>query len=194
MSEDRIGVFICHCGTNIAGPVDCRRVGEAIAETGVALVREHPYMCTGGQAQIISDIHEYNLGKIVVAACSPRVHEETFRSVCAVGAINPYLMEMVNIREQCSWCHTSSVDAATRKAIDLVRMAIEKVRLNEPLIPLRVPMTKKVLVIGGGISGIEAGLQLADLGHKVVLIEKGPTIGGKMAQLNKIFPDQNCSP
>ena len=194
MSEDRIGVFICHCGTNIAGPVNCRRVGEAIAQTGVALVREHPYMCTGGQAQIISDINEYNLGRIVVAACSPRIHEETFRSVCAVGGINRYLMDMVNIREQCSWCHASSVDAATQKAIDLVRMAIEKVKLNEPLIPLRVPMTKKVLVIGGGISGIEASLQLADLGHKVVLVEKSSTIGGKMAQLNKIFPDQNCSP
>jgi heterodisulfide reductase subunit A len=194
MSEERIGVFICHCGTNIAGPVDCRRVSEAIAETDVALVREHPYMCTGGQAQIISDIDEYSLDRIVVAACSPRVHEETFRSVCTVGDINPYLMEMVNIREQCSWCHATDVDDATQKAVDLVRMGIEKVRLNQPLIPLEVPMTKKVLVIGGGIAGIETSLQLADLGHKVVLVEKGPTIGGKMAQLNKIFPDQNCSP
>jgi heterodisulfide reductase subunit A len=151
-------------------------------------------MCTGGQAQIVSDIDEYSLDRIVVAACSPRIHEETFRSVCAVGAINPYLMEMVNIREQCSWCHAFGGDDATRKAIDLVRMGIEKVRLNRPLIPLEVPMTKKVLVIGGGIAGIEASLQLADLGHQVVLVEKGSTIGGKMAQLNKIFPDQNCSP
>jgi heterodisulfide reductase subunit A len=103
-------------------------------------------------------------------------------------------MEMVNIREQCSWCHAFGGDDATRKAIDLVRMGIEKVRLNRPLIPLEVPMTKKVLVIGGGIAGIEASLQLADLGHQVVLVEKGSTIGGKMAQLNKIFPDQNCSP
>jgi heterodisulfide reductase subunit A len=194
MPEDRIGVFICHCGTNIAGPVDCRRIGEAISETDVALVREHPYMCTGGQAQIISDINEYHLDRVVVAACSPRIHEETFRSVCTVGAINPYLMEMVNIREQCSWCHVGQTDEATQKAVDLVRMGIEKVRLNEPLTPLQVPMTKKVLVIGGGIAGIEASLQLAELGHRVVLVEKGPTIGGKMAQLNKIFPDQNCSP
>ncbi len=194
MADDRIGVFICHCGTNIAGTVDCYRVNEAIATNGVALVREHPYLCTGGQAQIISDIEEYELNRIVVAACSPRIHEETFRTVCMVAGVNPYLMEMVNIREQCSWCHALEADEATQKAIDLVRMAIEKVKLNEPLTPIQVPMTKKALVVGGGISGIEASVQLADLGHKVILVEKGPTIGGKMAQLNKIFPDQNCSP
>ncbi len=194
MSDDRIGVFICHCGTNIAGPVNCRSLTEAIAQTGVAHVREHAYMCTGGQAQIVSDIDEYNLNRIVVAACSPRIHDETFQSVCADGDINPYLMEMVNIREQCSWCHAQNIDEATGKAIDLVRMGIEKVKLNEPLFPLQVPMTKKALVIGGGIAGIQASLQLADLGHKVILVERGSTIGGKMAQLNKIFPDQNCSP
>jgi heterodisulfide reductase subunit A len=104
------------------------------------------------------------------------------------------MMEMVNIREQCSWCHTHEPDAATQKAIDLVLMGIEKVKLNKPLMPIEVPMTKRALVIGGGISGIEASIQLADLGHKVILVERGPTIGGKMAQLNKIFPDQNCSP
>jgi heterodisulfide reductase subunit A len=194
MSDDRIGVFVCHCGTNIAGPVDCYKVSEAVAGTGVALVREHSYMCTGGQSQIFSDIKEYGLNRIVVAACSPRIHEETFRTVCAVAGLNPYMMEMVNIREQCSWCHTYEPDEAAQKAIDLIRMGIEKVKLNEALIPLQVPMTKKALVIGGGISGIEASLQLADLGHEVILVEKGPTIGGKMAQLNKIFPDQNCSP
>ena len=194
MSDDRIGVFVCHCGTNIAGPVDCYKVSEAVAGTGVALVREHSYMCTGGQSQIFSDIREYGLNRIVVAACSPRIHEETFRTVCAVAGLNPYMMEMVNIREQCSWCHTYEPDEAAQKAIDLIRMGIEKVKLNEALIPLQVPMTKKALVIGGGISGIEASLQLADLGHEVILVEKGPTIGGKMAQLNKIFPDQNCSP
>jgi heterodisulfide reductase subunit A len=158
------------------------------------LVREHSYMCTGGQSQIFSDIKEYGLNRIVVAACSPRIHEETFRTVCTVAGLNPYMMEMVNIREQCSWCHTYEPNEATQKAIDLIRMGIEKVKLNEALVPLQVPMTKKALVIGGGISGIEASLQLADLGHKVILVEKGPTIGGKMAQLNKIFPDQNCSP
>ncbi|MCK4727814.1 MAG: CoB--CoM heterodisulfide reductase iron-sulfur subunit A family protein [Desulfobacterales bacterium] len=194
MSNDRIGVFICHCGTNIAGTVDCHQVSAAIAQTGVALVREHPYMCTGGQAQIVSDIDEYGLERIVVAACSPRIHEETFRTVCTVAGVNPHMMEMVNIREQCSWCHTYEPDEATQKAIDLVLMGIEKVKLNVPVVPLQVPMTKKALVIGGGISGIEASLQLADLGHKVILVEKSPTIGGKMAQLNKIFPDQNCSP
>jgi heterodisulfide reductase subunit A len=174
--------------------VDCHRVSEAIARTDVALVREHPYMCTGGQAQIISDIQEYGLERIVVAACSPRIHEETFRTVSAVAGMNPYLMEMVNIREQCSWCHTYEPDEATEKAIDLVLMGIEKVKLNEPLTAIEVPMTKRALVIGGGITGIETSLQLADLGHQVILVEKGPTIGGKMAQLNKIFPDQNCSP
>ena len=194
MSNDRIGVFICHCGTNIAGPVDCYKVSEAVAQTEVALVREHPYMCTGGQAQIVSDIEEYGLERIVVAACSPRIHEETFRRVSAVAGMNPYLIEMVNIREQCSWCHTYEPDEATEKAIDLVLMGIEKVKLNQPLVPIQVPMTKRALVIGGGIAGIETSLQLADLGHKVVLVERGPTIGGKMAQLNKIFPDQNCSP
>jgi heterodisulfide reductase subunit A len=194
MSDDRIGVFVCHCGTNIAGPVDCRKVSEAVAGAGVALVREHSYMCTGGQSQILSDIKEYGLNRIVVAACSPRIHEETFRTVCTVAGLNPYMMEMINIREQCSWCHTYEPDEATQKAIDLIRMGVEKVKLNEALIHLQVPMTKKALVIGGGISGIEASLQLADLGHEVILVEKGPTIGGKMAQLNKIFPDQNCSP
>jgi len=194
MPDDRIGVFICHCGTNINGMIDCHKVNEKVSQSGVALVREHSYMCTGGQAQIISDIDEYELDRVVVAACSPRIHEETFRSVCSVGGINPYLMEMVNIREQCSWCHSYVRDEATEKAAELVLMGIEKIKLNEPLTPLKVPMTKKALVIGGGISGIEASLQLADLGHKVILVEKGPTIGGKMAQLNKIFPDQNCSP
>jgi heterodisulfide reductase subunit A len=194
MSEERVGVFICHCGTNIAGAVNCQRVAEAIARTDVALVREHAYMCTGGQAQIVSDVEEYGLEKIVVAACSPRIHEETFREVCRASGMNPYLMEMVNIREQCSWCHTFEPDAATQKAIDLVLMGIEKVRLNKPLIPIEVPMTKRALVIGGGISGIEAALQLAELGHPVIMAEKSATIGGKMAQLNKIFPDQNCSP
>jgi len=194
MSDNRIGVFICHCGTNIAGTVDCHQVSAAIAQADVALVREHPYMCTGGQAQIISDIREYGLDGIVVAACSPRIHEATFQAVCTVGGVNPHMVEMVNIREQCSWCHTYEPDEATQKAKDLVLMGIEKVKLNVPLVPLQVPMTKKALVIGGGISGIEASLQLADLGHKVILVEKGPNIGGKMAQLNKIFPDQNCSP
>jgi heterodisulfide reductase subunit A len=194
MSADRIGVFICHCGTNIAGAVDCPRVTEAIEQTDVALVREHAYLCTGGQAQIVSDIHEYGLDRIVVAACSPRIHDETFRTVCNEAGINPYMMEMVNIREQCSWCHTYEPDHATRKATDLVLMGIENVKLNQPLTPIKVPMTKRALVIGGGITGIEASLQLADLGHKVILVERGPTIGGKMAQLNKIFPDQNCSP
>jgi heterodisulfide reductase subunit A len=194
MSEDHTGVFICHCGTNIAGTVNCPRVSEVIAQTNVSLVREHAYMCTGGQAQIASDIREYDLDKIVVAACSPRIHDETFRTVCREAGVNPYMMEMVNIREQCSWCHTHEPDDATRKAIDLILMGIENVKLNQPLAPIEVPMTKKALVIGGGISGIQAALQLADLGHKVILVEKGPTIGGKMAQLNKVFPDQNCSP
>lgn len=194
MSEDRTGVFICHCGTNIAGTVNCQMITEAIGRTDVALVREHAYMCTGGQAQIVSDIQEYDLDRIVVAACSPRIHDETFRSVCKEAGINPYMMEMVNIREQCSWCHAHQPDEATRKAIDLVHMGIENVKLNQPLTPIEVPMTKRALVIGGGISGIEASLQMANLGHKVILVERGPTIGGKMAQLNKIFPDQNCSP
>jgi heterodisulfide reductase subunit A len=194
MSEERVGAFICHCGTNIAGSVNCQRVAEAVAQTDVALVREHAYMCTGGQAQIVSDIEEYELDRIVVAACSPRIHEETFREVCRAAGMNAYMVEMVNIREQCSWCHAHDPDAATMKAIDLVLMGIEKVKLNQPLLPIEVPMKKRALVIGGGISGIEGSLQLADLGHSLIMVERGPTIGGKMAQLNKIFPDQNCSP
>lgn len=194
MSDERVGAFICHCGTNIAGSINCQRVAEAVAETDVALVREHAYMCTGGQAQIVSDIQEYKLDRIVVAACSPRIHEETFREVCRAAGMNAFMVEMVNIREQCSWCHAHDPDAATQKAIDLVLMGIEKVKLNQPLVPIEVPMTKRALVIGGGISGIEASLQLADLGHSLIMVERSPTIGGKMAQLNKIFPDQNCSP
>jgi heterodisulfide reductase subunit A len=194
MEEDRIGVFICHCGTNIAGSVNCQKVAEAVSKRDVTLVREHAYMCTGGQAQIESDIEEYGLDRIVVAACSPRIHEETFRTVCTAAGMNPYLMEMVNIREQCSWCHANEPDAATRKSVDLVLMGIERVKLNRPLVPIEVPMTKRALIMGGGITGIEAALHLADQGHQVTLVEKGSTIGGKMAQLNKIFPDQNCSP
>ena len=194
MEEDRIGVFVCHCGTNIAGSVNCQKVAEAVSRRDVALVREHAYMCTGGQAQIVSDIEEYGLDRIVVAACSPRIHEETFRTVCTAAGMNPYLMEMVNIREQCSWCLAHEPEAATRKSVDLVLMGIERVKLNQPLVPIVVPMTKRALVMGGGITGIEAALQLADQGHEVIMVEKGSTIGGKMAQLNKIFPDQNCSP
>jgi heterodisulfide reductase subunit A len=194
MEPDRIGVFVCHCGTNIAGSVNCQKVAEAVSGRDVALVREHAYMCTGGQAQILSDIEEYDLDRIVVAACSPRIHEETFRTVCTTGGMNPYLMEMVNIREQCSWCHAYEPEEATRKSIDLVLMGIERVKLNQPLVPIEVPMTKRALVIGGGIAGIEAALQVAAQGHQVIMVEKSSTIGGKMAQLNKIFPDQNCSP
>ena len=190
----RIGVFICHCGENIAGTVDVEAVTEAAARLpGVAHAEHYSYMCSDpGQKLLIEAIREKHLTGVVVAACSPAMHEMTFRGAAVEGGLNPYLSEMSNIREQCSWVHKDKA-AATAKATDLVRLMVQKVKRNRPLQPITVPVTKRALVIGGGIAGIQAALDLANGGHEVILVERDPSIGGHMAQLSETFPTLDCS-
>ena len=190
----RIGVFICHCGENISATVDVVKVAEEAGKLeGVAYSTDYKYMCSEpGQTIIKQMIKEKGLTGMVVAACSPRMHEPTFRKACSEAGLNPYMCEMANLREHCSWVHDKS-DATTEKAIDLVRMLVEKVKFNKPLYPIKVPVTKTALVIGGGIAGIQASLDIANSGHKVVLIEKDPSIGGHMSQLSETFPTLDCS-
>jgi len=190
----RIGVFICHCGENIGATVDCEKVAKTIAAMpGVALSVDYKYMCSDpGQNLIRQAIKEKNLTGVVVAACSPRMHEPTFRRACAESGLNPYLCEMANLREHCSWVHAKG-DATTDKAVDLVSMLVEKVKRNKPLHPIKVPVTKTALVIGGGIAGIQASLDIANAGQKVVLVEREPSIGGHMSQLSETFPTLDCS-
>ncbi len=190
----RIGVFICHCGENISATVDVVKVAEEAGKLeGVAYSTDYKYMCSEpGQTIIKQMIKEKGLTGMVVAACSPRMHEPTFRKACSEAGLNPYMCEMANLREHCSWVHDKS-DATTEKAIDLVRMLVEKVKCNKPLYPIKVPVTKTALVIGGGIAGIQASLDIANSGHKVVLIEKDPSIGGHMSQLSETFPTLDCS-
>ncbi|MFP4058770.1 MAG: 4Fe-4S binding protein, partial [Candidatus Brocadiia bacterium] len=190
----RIGVFVCHCGENIASVVDCERVAKTLADhPGVAYATDYQYMCSEpGQALIKKAADEQELTGVVVAACSPRMHEPTFRTACAEQGLNPFLCEMANIREHCSWVHQDR-EAATAKAIELVRLMVEKVKNNEELHPIRVPLTKRALVIGGGIGGIQAALDVANAGHEVVLVEREPSIGGHMLQLSETFPTLDCS-
>jgi heterodisulfide reductase subunit A len=185
----RIGVYICHCGINIAATVDVEEVVR-FAQTlpNVVVARHYTYMCSDpGQALIKQDIEEYKLNRVVVASCSPRMHEPTFRSVVAEKGVNPYQFEMANIREQNSWVH-SDVQAATQKAKELVAAAVAKVALLEPLEEREVEITPAALVIGGGIAGLTAALDIAEAGYKVYLVEKEPTVGGRMAQLSRTFP------
>jgi len=191
----RIGVYICHCGLNIARTVDCKRVSEAASNLdGVVVARNVTYACSEpGQHSIKEDITEHGLDRVVVASCSPRLHEPTFRQMLQAAGLNPYLLEMANIREHCSWVHMDEPDAATAKAVDLTRMAVARVRQLQPLEPERLPLIKRTLVIGGGIAGIQAALDLADNDYEVVLVEKKPSIGGTMAQLDKTFPTMDCS-
>jgi heterodisulfide reductase subunit A2 len=191
----RIGVFVCRCGTNIAGTVDCKAVVDAARDMpGVVHAEENKYTCSEvGQGAIRLAIEEHRLNRVVVASCSPRMHEATFRRTVAKAGLNPYLMEMANIREQCSWVHGNDKQAATRKAIDLVRMIVAKVSRDEPLVPGEASVTKRALVIGGGIAGIQAALDIANGGHEVILVEREGTIGGRMAQLDKTFPTLDCS-
>ncbi|MBQ7364853.1 MAG: CoB--CoM heterodisulfide reductase iron-sulfur subunit A family protein, partial [Clostridia bacterium] len=190
----RIGVFVCHCGTNIAATVDVKAVAKALEhEPGVVISREYPYMCSQtGQELIKKDIHDYSLSGIVVCSCSPRMHENTFRKTAASAGLNPYMVEIANIREQCSWVH-KDILTGTEKAIILGKAAIAKVNLNAPLTPGESPVTKRALVIGGGIAGIQTALDIADAGFLVDIVEKKPTIGGKMAQLDKTFPTLDCA-
>jgi heterodisulfide reductase subunit A len=190
----RIGVFICHCGENIGKAVDCARVAEAARRLpGVAHAVDYRYTCSEpGQAQIRDAIKEQKLTGVVVAACSPRMHEKTFRKACAAAGLNPYLCEIANLREQCSWVHPDR-EEATQKAIDIVRSTVARVQRNTPLSPIRVPVTRRAVVIGGGIAGVQAALDLADGGAEVILVERSPSLGGHMAQLSETFPTLDCS-
>ena len=190
----RIGVFVCHCGTNIAGTVDVKAVAAALShEPGVVFSTDYQYMCSqAGQNMIKDSIAEHKLSGIVVCSCSPRMHEATFRKTAAGAGLNPYMVEIANIREQCSWVH-KDMPTGTEKAIILGKAAVAKVNLNAPLTPGESPVTKRALVIGGGIAGIQTALDIADAGFPVDIVETKPTIGGKMAQLDKTFPTLDCA-
>ncbi len=190
----RIGVFVCHCGENIARTVDCAAVAEALKDhPGVAFAEDYKYMCSDpGQQLVKKAIEENNLTGVVVAACSPHMHEKTFRRACDQAGLNKYMCEMANIREHCSWIHEDR-GAATGKAVDITRTIVEKVKHNQPLESIRIPVTKRALVIGAGIAGIQAALDIADGGHQVILIEKDASIGGHMSQLSETFPTLDCS-
>ncbi len=190
----RIGVFVCWCGSNIAATVDVQAVSEALKlEPGVVFSTNYQYMCSqAGQDIIKNAIAEHKLTGIVVCSCSPRMHEATFRKTAAAAGLNPYMVEIANIREQCSWVH-KDIPTGTEKAIILGKAAVAKVNLNAPLTPGESPVTKRALVIGGGIAGIQTALDIADAGFKVDIVEKKPTIGGKMSQLDKTFPTLDCA-
>ncbi|MBN2056440.1 CoB--CoM heterodisulfide reductase iron-sulfur subunit A family protein [bacterium] len=190
----KIGVFICHCGENIGRTVDCARVAEAAAHLpGVVYAVDYKYMCSDPGQNLIKDaIREKGLDGVVVGACSPHMHEKTFRKTCADLGLNPFMCEMANLREHCSWVHDDR-EIATAKAIDMVRLMVEKTRRNAPLETIKVPITKRALVIGGGIAGIQTALDIANGGYEVVLVEKEPSIGGHMSQLSETFPTLDCS-
>ncbi|MGC8875173.1 MAG: FAD-dependent oxidoreductase [Chloroflexia bacterium] len=194
-SELRIGVFVCECGLNIAGSLDCEAVRSYAASLpGVVVAARNKYTCSEpGQQEIRRLIREHNLDRVVVASCSPRLHEPTFRSCIAQAGLNPYLLAMANIREQCSWVHLFDREAATRKAQDIVRVAVAQASRLLPQQEAQIPVTKAALVIGGGVAGIQAALDLADAGHTVYLVERQPSIGGIMAQLDKTYPTMDCS-
>jgi len=190
----RIGVFLCWCGSNIGGVVDVPKVAEAVKSfPGVAFVQENKYTCSEpGQVAMINAIKEHKIDRVVVASCSPRMHLPTFQKAAQNAGLNPYVVEMANLREHCSWVHAAEPEKATEKAIDLVRKAVAKAAKLEPLFESYIPITKRALVIGGGIAGIQAALDIADAGHEVVIVERESTIGGKMAQLDKTFPTLDC--
>ena len=193
--EVRVGVFVCHCGVNIAGVVDVKAVAEyAKTLPNVVYATDYKYMCSDpGQLMIQEKIHELGLNRIVVAACSPRLHEPTFRRCVEEAGLNKFLFEFANLREQDSWVHMGKFEEATEKAKDLTRMAVAKVRLLEPLEAHKVGVDKNALVIGGGVAGMQSALDLADMGYHTYLIEKKPSIGGRMGQLDKTFPTLDCS-
>jgi heterodisulfide reductase subunit A len=193
-SKIRTGVYVCHCGTNIAATVDVESVTEfARGLEGVVLARNYTYMCSDpGQDLIKQDIQEHGLNRVVVASCSPLMHEPTFRRACAVGGLNPFFVQMANIREHCSWV-VEDRQEATIKAKGLVAAAVQRVHYHQALDMRQVQMTPAALVVGGGIAGIEAALRLADAGKQVYLVERESSIGGHMAQLYKTFPTLDCS-
>ena len=191
----RVGVFVCECGLNIAGSLDCeevRKYAETLPDVAVSVLNK--YTCADpGQNEIKRHIKEYDLNRVVVASCTPLMHEPTFRACVADAGMNPYLYEMVNLREHCSWVHLHDRKAATEKAKDMVKIGVARARNLEPQIEKTVPVTKAALVIGGGVAGIQASLDLADAGIQVYLVEKDPSIGGIMAALDKTYPTMDCS-
>lgn len=192
--SEAVGVYVCHCGTNIAATVDVEAVSEfAAGLEGVVVARHYAYMCSDpGQALIQSDIREFGLDRVVVASCSPLMHETTFRQACAEAGLNPFLFQMTNLREQCAWV-TDDRALATAKAKDLVSAAVQRVRFHVALDTRRADVRQAALVVGAGITGIEAALRMADAGKQVYLVEKQPGIGGHMAQLYKTFPTLDCA-
>jgi heterodisulfide reductase subunit A len=191
----RIGVYVCHCGSNIAGVVPPAEIAEYAARLpGVVRAIDTLYACAdSGQNLIKGDILKYNLNRVVVSACSVRMHEPTFRAAVTAAGLNPFLMEMANIREQCTWAHGHDQAGALAKAKDLTAAAVAKAAFLTPLETIKVPVTRRALVIGGGVAGISAALDMADQGIPTLLVEREPTIGGVMAQLNKTFPTMDCS-
>ncbi len=193
--ELRIGVYVCSCGSNIGGVIDPGEVAAFASQLpDVVIARDNLYLCGDpGQNMIKQDIRDFGLNRVVVAACSVRMHEPTFRACVAEAGLNPFLMEMANIREQDTWVHAHEPEEALLKAKEMVAAAVAKVRHVRPLQPIQVPVTKAAMVVGGGVAGISAALDLADMGIKTYLVEKELSIGGTMAQLNKTFPTMDCS-
>lgn len=192
--QPRIGVFVCHCGTNIAGKVNVSEVVEFASKLdNVAVAEEYKFMCSDpGQELIKKNIEEHDLNRVVVASCSPLMHEPTFRGVTEEGGLNPFYFQMSNIREHVSWV-TEDPDQATKKAKALISAAVRRVALHDPLTRKEVPVRPEVLIVGGGIAGIHAALTYANSGKKVYLVEKQPSIGGHMSMLDKTFPTLDCS-
>jgi heterodisulfide reductase subunit A len=193
-ADPRVGVYVCQCGTNIASVVDVKAVvAFASCLPGVVIARQYTYMCSDpGQALIQDDIRNENLNRVVVASCTPLMHEGTFRKACAEAGLNPFLFQMANIREHCAWVSLNPL-AATEKAEALVAAAVRRVANHTPLEMRRVAMKPSALIVGGGIAGIEAALRLADSGKHVTLVEREPSIGGHMARLYKTFPTLDCA-
>ncbi len=192
--KPRIGVYVCHCGTNIAGMVDVEAVAEHASNLdNVVVSRHYSYMCSDpGQALIKEDIEKRDLNRVVVASCSPLMHETTFRAACSEAGLNPFLFQMTNIREHVSWVSDNTAEA-TEKAKDLVAAAVRRVGHHDPLEMRRQGVKQSALVVGAGIAGIEAALRMADAGKQVYLVEREPGIGGHMAQLYKTFPTLDCA-
>ena len=192
--EIRIGVYICHCGVNIAQTVNVAEVRDFISrQPGVVVARDYKFMCSDpGQVLIKHDLAELGVNRVVVAACSPLMHELTFRVAAETGGLNRYLVQIANIREHCSWVHDDR-DAATKKAIALVNAAVRRVALHQPLQVTRKPLNKATLIVGGGIAGIQAALEIANAGYHVYLVEREPSIGGRMGTFDKTFPTLDCA-
>ena len=197
MNDDglRVGVFVCECGKNIAGSLDCQKVSDYAATLpDVVCSVVNKYTCAEpGQQEIKRHIKEQNLNRVVVASCTPRMHEPTFRNCVSEAGLNPYLMEMANIREHVSWAHLNDWDAATQKAMDTVRISVARAKLLRPQEEARIPVLREVRVIGGGVAGIQSALDLADAGYQVHLVEKEASVGGIMAALDKTYPTMDCS-